>query len=65
MYANSYRKCEGTHVSVHALRLGGINDNELNRPFVGLINIELLNQLTMIPKIFIYLQMIILKLDHL
>ncbi len=45
VYANGNGDGEGTHVSVYLLIISGENDDELNWPFVGLISIELLNQL--------------------
>ena len=42
---NGYDKYEGTHVSVFACLMKGVNDDSLTWPFSGSIKFELLNQL--------------------
>ncbi len=44
--ANGYRDNKGLYVSVYSWIIKGKNDNALDSPFVGLVKIVLLNQLT-------------------
>ena len=46
VYANGSKgDCYGTHISLYVYILRGIHDKELNWPFVGKVNIQMLNQL--------------------
>ena len=45
VYANGYKVGKGTHVSVYAKLMRGVNDNNLKWPFKGTIKVSLLNQL--------------------
>ncbi len=45
VYTNGGGGCEGSHVSIFIYVIEGKYDDELNWPFVGNVDIELLNQL--------------------
>ena len=45
MYANGLQPYEGTHISVYAYLLRGVNDDHLSWPLTRRVTVELLNQL--------------------